>query len=112
MNIWCFCVPFILSTAVKHHFDERSLFPKYILEYESRMRAQNRAEFGGDDDDVKVPKPKAQKNRFKSWGTVASTTTSGFGQGRSGNMPQNKPPARLDPLPEARKPKLIAQEMG
>ncbi|XP_071788999.1 cilia- and flagella-associated protein 337-like isoform X2 [Asterias amurensis] len=102
-------------TDCKNSYDERSLFPKYILEFEARMKTQHREEL-----EALGVSPAHGKGRLhagrrsKAWSVIASqtNTVNSSGGQSGGTMLQglksvigNGRPVRLSPLPEGKRPK-------
>ncbi|XP_022090760.1 WD repeat-containing protein 49-like isoform X1 [Acanthaster planci] len=97
---------------LKNAYDERSLFPKYILEFEARMKTQHREELealGGGGQGV--GRGRLTHRRSKAWSMVASQSGSvagvngGAAKGGGGGGNGHSRPVRLSPLPEGKRPK-------
>ncbi|XP_071492952.1 cilia- and flagella-associated protein 337-like [Diadema antillarum] len=89
------------SPELKNSFDERSLFPKYILDYEAEMKLKHRFLLEGQ----LGSKAKDKRSGSRVWNVLSSTSS----------IPKTVRPFRLSPLQEVVRKKSaekMSQSMG
>ncbi|XP_070547299.1 LOW QUALITY PROTEIN: cilia- and flagella-associated protein 337-like [Ptychodera flava] len=87
--------------GLKAVFDEKNLFPKYILEFEAKMKQQHK-------DEVQKAKQKPKKGALKSWSTIANASGAVAAMRRQSINEKSK--LGLSPINESKKVTIKVNE--
>ncbi|XP_033126562.1 WD repeat-containing protein 49-like isoform X2 [Anneissia japonica] len=92
-----------IADELKTAFDERSLFPKYILEFEAKMKTLHKGEIEGA---LNTQKKDGQRSKSRTWSNNTNFTSSVASIQKSSTKP-----ARLTPILEKQKMPSRVNEM-